>query len=69
MMLKFAKPIVAIVLLLTGLYLVVFGNAWAPFAFELLEGSEAGAWLELLVPFLPMLIIASGAALFASRRR
>ncbi len=64
-MLKIAKPLIAVVMVLTGLYVVVFGNSWAPIAFELLAGSEIGAWLELVVPFLPMVFIGLGAVLFA----
>lgn len=71
-MLELAKPCVAAALVAGGLWLAVFGNAWAPGAFELLPASEFGAWLELLVPFLPMLLIGLGAALFVrvrTRRR
>lgn len=68
-MLKIAQTLIAVVMVLTGLYLAVFGNAWAPIAVELLAGSEIGAWIVLIVPFLPMLFIGLGAALFASRHR
>ena len=66
-MLKFSKPIIAAMMVVTGLYLAVFGNSWGPIAFELLADSEIGAWLELLVPFLPMLFIGVGAALFTCK--
>jgi hypothetical protein len=66
---RFGRRIIAIALVLIGFYLAAFGNTWAPIAFELLEGSEIGAWLELIVPFLPMLFIGLGAALFVSPRR
>ena len=66
--LDFARRLIAAALVLTGLYLAVFGNTWAPPVFELLACSEIGAWLELTVPFLPMVFIGLGAALFASRR-
>ena len=68
-MLKIAKPLIAVVMVLTGLYLAVFGNSWGPIAFELLAGSEIGAWLELTVPFLPMVFIGLGAAMFVSRHQ
>ncbi len=58
------RRFIAVVLVLTGLFLAVFGNIWAPPVFEWLSGSEIGAWLELIVPFLPILLIGSGAALF-----
>ncbi len=64
-MLKIAKTLIAVAMVLTGLYMAVFGNSWGPIAFELLAGSEIGAWLELIVPFLPMVFIGFGAALFA----
>ena len=56
-------------MVLLGAYLLVFGNAWAPLVFELLAGSAFGAWVELLVPLLPMVFIGGGAALIASSRR
>jgi hypothetical protein len=66
--LEFARRLIAAALVLTGLYLAVFGNTWAPPVLELLAGSEMGAWLELIVPFLPMAFIGFGAAVFSSRR-
>ena len=66
---RFIRLLIAAALVLTGLYLLVFGNTWAPIAFELLADSEIGAWLELIVPFLPMVFIGIGAALFASYHR
>jgi len=67
--LEFARLLIAVALLLMGLYLAVFGNSWRPLVFELLPASEIGAWLELIVPFLPMVCIGFAAALFPSRRR
>jgi hypothetical protein len=52
-----------------GLYLAAFGNSWVPLVLELLPASEFGAWLELIVPFLPMLFIGFGAALFTAHRQ
>jgi hypothetical protein len=63
---ELARRLIAVALVLAGLYLAAFGNAWAPIAFELLAGSEIGAWLELIVPFLPMAFIGCGIALFAT---
>lgn len=65
-MLELVKPAVAAALVAAGLWLAAFGNAWAPGAFGLLPASELGAWLEFFVPFLPMLPIGLGAALFVS---
>ena len=67
--LEFARRLVAVLLVLTGLYMAIFGNAWGPLVFSLLPDSAIGAWLELIVPFLPMLVIGLGAALFGRRRR
>jgi hypothetical protein len=64
-MLKLTSQLVAAIMVLTGLYLVAFGNAWGPTIFEVLSDSEIGLWLELIVPFLPMVLIACGAALYA----
>lgn len=63
-LLKGATTSIAAALIAAGLWLAAFGNAWAPGAFELLPASELGAWLELLVPFLPMALIGLGAILF-----
>lgn len=68
-MLKLAKPLIAAAMVLIGLYLAAFGNSWGPRVFELLPASEIGSWLELIVPFLPMVFIGFGAALFVSHRR
>lgn len=64
----FARRLTAAGMILVGLYLAAFGNSWAPLVLEWLSGSEIGAWLELIVPFLPMVFIGIGAALFASSR-
>ncbi len=69
MILKFAKTLIAVAMVLTGLYMAVFGNSWGPRTFELLPASEVGLWLELIVPFLPMVFIGFGAALYVSRNR
>jgi len=66
--LEIARRLIAAALVLTGLYLAIFGNTWAPLVFDLLAGSEVGAWLELIVPFLPMVCIGLGAALFVPSR-
>jgi len=68
MIFRLAKTFIAVTMIVTGLYLIVFGNAWGPRVFELLPDSEFGFWMELIVPFLPMVFIGSGAALYVSRR-
>ena len=62
--LKVSRLLIAVALVLTGLYLAVFGNSWGPLVFALLPDSELGAWVELIVPFLPMAFIGLGAAIF-----
>jgi hypothetical protein len=56
-------------LVLAGLALFAFGSAWAPAALAFLPDSPAGYWLELVVPFLPMLFIGGGALVFAGFRK
>ena len=67
--LEFVRRLIAVTLVLMGLFLAVFGNSWGPLVFELLPDSELGLWIELIVPFLPMVFIGFGAVLFASCRR
>ena len=69
LMLRLTKTLAALILVGTGLYLAVFGNAWGPLAFEWLPDTETGFWLELIVPFVPILFIGLGAALLVSSRR
>jgi hypothetical protein len=57
------KLLLAAVLVLVGLYLIAFGHQWAPHALEYLPDTEFGFWVELIVPFLPMAFIGTGAAL------
>jgi hypothetical protein len=62
---KFIRRIPGFALILAGLWFFVFGNIWAPLALELLPDSEIGLWVELIVPFLPMLIIGIGTVLLS----
>jgi hypothetical protein len=57
------------VLAAVGIGLFVFGGAWAPFVLESLPDTEAGFWVELVVPFLPMVFIGFAAVLFVRIRR
>jgi len=68
-MLNLTKTLIAVVMVIIGLYLAAFGNAWGPRVFEVLPDSELGEWVGLVVPFLPMAIIGLGAALFVSSYR
>ncbi len=61
---KWSLKTITWMLIMFGAYLLAFGNSWSPFVLDALHGSEAGLWLELLVPFLPLLVIGIGAALF-----
>lgn len=63
------RPSLSVLLVSGGFGLFAFGNAWAPLALELLPDTATGYWLELVVPFLPMLFIGCGALLFAGGRR
>jgi hypothetical protein len=67
-MLKFVTSLLSAVLVLIGLYLFAFGDTWASAVLEFLPDTKAGMWIELVVPFIPMVFIACGAVLFASRR-
>ncbi len=68
-MTKVLSSLLSGVLVLIGLYLFAFGQVWAPAALDFLPDTEIGFWIELIVPFLPMAFIASGAALSVSLRR
>ncbi len=64
----FMKLMLAAALVVVGLCLAAFGNAWGPRVFDLLPASAMGSWLELIVPFLPIAFIGSGAALYGTGR-
>lgn len=55
---------IAFVLAAAGIALFAFGGAWAPAALELVPDNEAGVWLELLIPFLPMAPIVAAAVVY-----
>ena len=69
MMLGNIKLLIGAAMVLTGLFMVVFGSVWGSVAFELLAGSTVGPWLEHFIPFAPMAVIGSGAALVVSRHK
>jgi len=64
---EIARRFVAVASIAMGLFLFVFGNAWAPRVLDWLPASDLGAWLELIVPFLPMVFIVIGAAILSSK--
>ena len=66
---RLLRSALAVLLTLAGLALFMFGNAWAPSVLAFLPDSPVGYWLELLVPFLPMLFIGGGALVFAGFRK
>lgn len=59
----------AALLALLGLWLAIFGNTWGPPVYEILDASEPGIWLGLVIPFLPMAFIGAAAAIFVHSRR
>ena len=59
----------SMLLVLGGLGLFAFGNVWAPSVLELLPDSPPGFWVELIVPFLPMVFVGCGAMLFVGTRK
>ncbi|MDZ7645643.1 MAG: hypothetical protein U5K76_16280 [Woeseiaceae bacterium] len=61
--------IAAFALIASGVFLAVFGATWAPAMLAILSGSTTGAWIELIVPFGPLVLIACGVALLPLSRR
>ncbi|MCH8863555.1 MAG: hypothetical protein IID51_13775 [Proteobacteria bacterium] len=55
------RKLVAVLLAGLGVFLIGFGNIWAPEALGLVPDTEFGGWIELFVPFLPMLPIIAAA--------
>ena len=46
-----------------GIFGIGFGSFWAPAALELFAGNEIAENFELVIPFVPILLIALGAYL------
>ena len=61
MVIGIARKLIAAALVLTGLYLLAFGNTWGPQLSAALEVTELGTWIGLVIPFLPMVFIGFGA--------
>lgn len=40
---------------ISGIILIAFGNLWAPAVLRLLPANALGGWIELFVPFLPLI--------------
>lgn len=64
-----ALRIAAFALIAAGVILTVFGGSWAPAMLGFLAASKTGAWIELIVPFAPLVLIAFGVALLPLSRR
>jgi hypothetical protein len=58
-----------VLLVLVGLGLFALGHTWAPLALEILPDTPLGYWLELIVPFLPMIFVGGGALVLVGDRR
>ena len=52
-----------------GLLGVSLGSFWAPMALDLFSSNDVARHFELIVPFLPIFVIALGAALAVGSRR
>jgi len=61
--------VAAFSLIAAGALLTIFGGAWAPTVLDFLAGSKTGAWIELVLPFGPLVLVACGAALLPLSRR
>ena len=67
MMPNLARILLGGAILVLGLYLFMFGGSWAPVALEVLPDTDLGVWLELVVPFLPMLLVGGGVLILTLR--
>ena len=63
------RAILAALFVVIGLLMLVLGHTWAPLALEILPDTPTGYWLELIVPFLPLLFVGFGALIYAGNRR
>jgi hypothetical protein len=63
------RSVLAVLLVLVGLGLFALGHTWAPLALEILPDTPTGYWLELIVPFLPMVFVGGGALVLVGDRR
>ena len=52
-----------------GVFGIAFGSLWAPTALALFARNEVAQHFELVVPFLPIFLIALGAVLVVRSRR
>ena len=51
-----------------GIAGITFGSLWAPQALDLFAANEITSKFELIIPFLPILLIAGGTLLIARSR-
>lgn len=66
---RIALLVVSAGVALVGVFALSFGSLWAPDALRFFASHESVRQLELILPFLPILIIASGAFLVVKSRR
>jgi hypothetical protein len=55
--------ILAAALVGTGVFGITFGSLWAPSALALFARNEVAQYFEIVVPFLPIFLVALGAFL------
>ncbi|MFM7784708.1 MAG: hypothetical protein ACKPE6_08715, partial [Gammaproteobacteria bacterium] len=60
---RVSTRLAAAALIALGVFMIAFGGWWSPWFLRVLETLPGGAWLELVLPFLPMVIIGFGAAM------
>jgi hypothetical protein len=65
---QFASKVAGAAAVTVGLLALAFGSLWAPRALEFVSGSSISPVFETLLPFLPILLIASGAFLLVRSR-
>lgn len=63
------RTVLSMLMVLAGLGMFACGSLWAPVMLELVPETATGLWLELIVPFLPMVFVGGGALLFVGPRR
>jgi hypothetical protein len=55
-----SKRLIAAAFISFGMFLIAYGDWWAPWFLSILEVIPGGKWLELILPFLPMVVIGVG---------
>jgi hypothetical protein len=67
-MLQLAMKVAGVAAMAVGFLAICFGSLWASETLDFVSG-DIGQVFELVVPFLPILLIASGASLLVRARR